>query len=65
MLLHTILNKQFLIIMKYRAMEFNLNNSTNSLRFLITSVIFFKTKVDRFSIRERRQFTYQQNLTVP
>lgn len=42
MLLHTILNKQFLIIMKYRAMEFNLNNSTNSLRFLITSVIFFQ-----------------------
>lgn len=64
MLLHTILNKQLLIIMKYRAVESNLNNSTNSLRFLITSVIFFKTKDDRFTFRERRQFTYQQNLTV-
>lgn len=38
--LHIILNKQILIIMKYRVAESNLNNSTYSLRFLITSVIF-------------------------
>lgn len=63
--LHIILNKQILIIMKYRVAESNLNNSTYSLRFLITSVIFlFKTKDDRFAFCERRQFTYQQNLTV-
>lgn len=63
--LHIILNKQILIIMKYRVAESNLNNSTYSLRFLITSVIFlFKTKDDRFAFCERKQFTYQQNLTV-
>lgn len=64
MLLHIILNKQLLMIMKYRVIESNLNNSTYSLRFLITSVIFFKTKDDRFTFRERRRFTYQQNLIV-
>lgn len=37
--LHIILNKQLLIIMKYRVMKSNLNNSTYSLRFLITSMI--------------------------
>lgn len=63
--LHIILNKQILIIMKYRVVESNLSNSTYSLRFLITSVIFlFKTKDDRFAFCERRQFTYQQNLIV-
>lgn len=43
-------------------MKSNLNNSTYSLRFLITSMILFKTKVDRFTFCERRQFTHQQNL---
>lgn len=62
--LYMILNKQRLIIMKYRVVESHLNNSTYSLRFLIISVVFFKTKDGRFTFCERRQFTYQQNLIV-
>lgn len=40
-----ILNKQLFIIMKHRVTEYNLNNFTYSLRFLITSMIFSRPKM--------------------
>lgn len=56
--LYMILNKQLLIIMKYRVVESHLNNSTYSLGFLITSVVLFKTKDGRFT------FVKEDNLLI-